>query len=250
MYLLTTGELNLANLEQIIMKILHIDASARPGRSGNQAHGSHTRRLTHRLVTQWQASRPQDEIIYRDIGASPPGIINGDWIHAAFAPADKQQPWMNKTLAESDTLVNELIAADLLVLGLPLYNFNVPAAFKAWIDQVVRINKTVAFNPDDHLNPFVPLLADRPRHAIVLSSRGGYGLGPGGEFAHMNHLEPSVATALGFMGINEMHSIAIEHQEEGGEVLAESIRQAEAKVDQLAKKLLVLANTSSPPRGQ
>lgn len=223
------------------MKILHIDASARPGRSGTHVHGSHTRRLTHRFVAQWQAARPQDKIIYRDIGSAPPSIIGGDWIHAAFAPADKQEPWMNETLAESDTLVNELIAADVLVLGIPLYNFNVPAAFKAWIDQVVRINKTVAFNPDNHLNPFIPLLADRPRHAVVLSSRGGFGFDPGGEFAHMNHLEPSVRTALGFIGINEMHSIAIEHQEEGGEVLAESIRQAEAKLDDLVNELTLFA---------
>lgn len=225
------------------MKILHIDASARPGRSGTQAHGSHTRRLTHRFVAQWQATRPQDEIIYRDIGATPPSVINGDWIHAAFAPADKQEPWMNETLTESDTLIDELVAADVLVLGIPLYNFNVPAAFKAWLDQVVRINKTVAFNPDDHLNPFVPLLNDRPRHAIVLSSRGGFGFDPGGEFAHMNHLEPSVRTALGFIGITEMHSIAIEHQEDGGEILAESIRQAEAKVDYLVNELVAFAKT-------
>lgn len=225
------------------MKLLHIDASARPGRSGTHTHGSHTRRLTHRFVAQWQAARPQDEIIYRDIGATPPSIINGDWIHAAFAPANKQEAWMSETLAESDSLIDELIAADVLVLGIPLYNFNVPAAFKAWIDQIVRINKTVAFNPDDHLNPFVPLLADRPRHAVVLSSRGSHGFDPGGEFAHMNHLEPSVRTALGFIGINEMHSIAIERQEEGGEVLAESIRLAETKVDRLVNELASLAKT-------
>lgn len=219
-------------------RLLHLDASPRPGRSGTHEHGSHTRRLTHHFLSQWQAARPEDPIVHRDLGLAPPAFTSVAWIEAAFTPADRQQPWMRDVLAESDTLVDEVIQADVLVLGVPLYNFSYPAAFKAWIDNIVRLGRTVDFDPANHEDPFTPLLADRPRHAVILSSRGGFGLGPGGPLAHMNHLEPSVRTALEFIGIRHFHDIAIEYQEEGGERLARSIQSALADVERLVNRLL------------
>ena len=91
--------------------------------------------------------------------------------------------------------------------------------------------------PDD---PFTPLLADRPRHAVILSSRGGAGFEPGGELAHLNHLEPGLSTALEFIGITRIHRIAVEHQEEGGERLAASVREAEQRVEVLVSRLVDL----------
>ena len=82
-----------------------------------------------------------------------------------------------------------------------------------------------------------PLLNDRPRHAVILSSRGGHGLGAGGPLAHMNHLEASVRTALGLIGIEYFHEVAIEYQEEGGERLQRSIRDALAEVESLVGRL-------------
>lgn len=218
--------------------LLRLDTSARPGRSGADPHGSHTRRLTHRFVTRWGAARPEDTILHRDLGALPPGFIDRRWVEAAFAAPEQHAPWMNEVLAESDVLIDELLAADVLVIGAPLYNFGMPAALKAWIDNVVRIGRTVDFDPTHPDDPYVPRLKDRPREAVVLSSRGGHGFDPGGTFAHMNHLEPALRTALGFIGIDTLHSIAIEHQESGGELLARSIALAERKVDQLVDGLL------------
>ena len=123
--------------------ILHLDASARPGLAGKDQHGSHSRNLSHRFISQWQARRPQDVVAYRDIGQNPPSIISHDWIASSFTPEPKREAWMHDTLAESDRLVDELIAADVLVIGTPLYNFGMPAALKAWIDQVVRPGRTV-----------------------------------------------------------------------------------------------------------
>ena len=90
---------------------------------------------------------------------------------------------MHDTLIESDQLVDELIAADVLLIGAPLYNFGMPAALKAWIDQIVRPGRTVDINEGNLLEPYVPLLADRQRHALILSTRGGIGFGLGGEMA-------------------------------------------------------------------
>lgn len=217
--------------------ILHLDASARPGLAGKDLHGSHSRNLTQRFVSQWLARRGQDSLTYRDIGQNPPSIIDHDWIAAAFTPEEKREPWMQDTLAESDQLVDELIAADVLVIGAPLYNFSMPAALKAWIDQVVRAGRTVEVDESNPLDPYVPMLADRPRHAVILSARGGVGFDAGGAMAHMNHLEPSLITALGFIGITRVHQIAIEGQEVGGELLAESVAQAMNKVDALVAQL-------------
>lgn len=217
--------------------ILQLDASARPGRAGIDEHGSVTRRLTQHFVDRWRQGRPHDAVRYRDVGAMPPAPVTGPWIEAAFAPKEAHSPWMNDVLAESDALIEELHAAEVLVLGVPLYNFSMPAGFKAWIDNVVRMGRTVAPNPDspDPLNPFLPLLADRP--VVLIVSRGGYGMDPGGPLAHMNHLEASVRTALEFIGLTSLHCVAVEYQELGGEQLAASLRAAEARLDALVAQL-------------
>lgn len=217
--------------------ILQLDASARPGRAGSHEHGSHSRSLTHRFVTQWQSQRPGDTVTYRDIGGTPPSFIDQRWIQAAFASPEQHEPWMDDTLSESDQLIDELVAADILVIGAPLYNFGMPAALKAWVDLVVRMGRTVEYDPSTPAAPFTPLLADRPRHAVILSSRGGAGFNPGGELAHMNHLEPALTTVLEFIGITNVHNIAVENQEEGGDVLAASVADAELQVDALVARL-------------
>lgn len=217
--------------------LLHLDASARPGLAGQDLHGSHSRNLSQRFVSQWRARRAQDAVTYRDIGRNPPSIIDHGWIAAAFTAEPQREAWMREALAESDLLVDELLAADVLVIGTPLYNFGMPAALKAWIDQIVRVERTVAFDASNPLDPYVPLLADRPRHAVILSARGGVGFDAGGAMAHMNHLEPNLVTALGFIGITRVHQIAIEGQEVGGELLAASVAQAQQRVDALVVQL-------------
>lgn len=224
--------------------ILRLDASARPGLAGRDEHGSHSRALTHQFVTQWRHQRPEDTVTHRDIGLTPPSFVSHDWIASAFTPPEHQEPWMAEVLTESDQLIDELVAADILVFGAPLYNFGMPAALKAWVDLVVRMGRTVDYDPTTPEDPFTPLLADRPRHAVILSSRGGVGFGPGGELAHLNHLEPGLATVLEFIGITNIHYIAIENQEAGGELLAASVAEAERQVNSLVEELQASLRTT------
>ena len=219
-------------------QLLHLDASARPGRAGEHPHGSHTRALSHRFVSRWARARPGDALTYRDVGLRPPAPVSGDWVPAAFAPPAQRTPAQHAVLAESDALVDELLRADLLVLGVPMYYFGPPSGFKAWLDQIVRIGRTFDYQPERADSPYVPLLADRPRRAVLLSSRGGLGYEDGGEMAAMNHLDPAVRTVLGFLGITEVHGIAIEGEELGGEVLARSVAQAMGAVDRLVDRWL------------
>jgi FMN-dependent NADH-azoreductase len=217
--------------------LLHIDASARPGRSGIDPHGSHTRRLSARFVERWRAARPQDRIDYLDVGARPPSHVTGPWIHAAFTPPEAREPWMGEALAESDRLVDQLIAADLIVVGLPMYNFGVPAQFKAYIDNIVRVGRTFGFDRARGEVPYWPLLADAGKRLVLLGSRGDFGYGKGERIAHLNHTDASVRSVFGYMGIEEVHELAVEYDEFGGEMLAQSLVQAERAVDRLVDQL-------------
>jgi FMN-dependent NADH-azoreductase len=218
--------------------LLHIDASARPGHSGRDAHGSHTRRLSARFVERWRAARPQDRVDYLDVGQHPPAHVTGRWVHAAFTPPAQREPWMHEVLAESDRLVDQLIAADVIVVGLPMYNFGVPAQFKAWIDNVVRVGRTFGFDRARGEVPYWPLLADAGKRLVLLGARGDHGYEAGQRIAHLNHAEASVRSAFGYIGISEVAQAAVEYDEFGGERLAESLRQAEAAVDRIADELL------------
>ena len=218
--------------------LLHIDASARSGRSGTDPHGSHSRRLTDRFIRQWLAAQPDSEVVYRDVGQQPPAPVSAEWIHAAFTPEAQREPWMHEALRQSDELVDELMRADVIVAGVPMYNFGPPAQFKAYIDNIVRVGRTFGFDRSRAGDPYWPLLADSGKRLIILSSRGDYGYDAGGRVSERNHVEPTVRSAFGYIGITDSHSIAVEYDEFADERLAESIRQAEAAVDELVSKLV------------
>ena len=218
--------------------LLHIDASARSGRSGTDPHGSHSRRLTDRFVRQWLAAQPDSEVLYRDVGQQPPAPVSAEWIHAVFTPEAQREPWMNEVLRQSDELIDELMRADVIVAGVPMYNFGPPAQFKAYSDNIVRVGRTIGFVRSRAGDPYWPLLADSGKRLIILSSRGDYGYDAGGRVSERNHVEPAVRSAFGYIGITDSHSIAVEYDEFADERLAESIRQAEATVDELVSKLV------------
>ena len=218
--------------------LLHIDASARSGRSGTDPHGSHSRRLTDRFVRQWLAAQPDSEVLYRDVGQQPPAPVSAEWIHAVFTPEAQREPWMHEVLRQSDELIDELMRADVIVAGVPMYNFGPPAQFKAYIDNIVRVGRTFGFDRSRAGDPYWPLLADSGKRLIILSSRGDYGYDAGGRVSERNHVEPAVRSAFGYLGITDSHSIAVEYDEFADERLAESIRQAEAAVDELVGKLV------------
>lgn len=217
-------------------RILHLDSSARIGASGTQPHGSHTRRLSARFVRRWLEHTPDTTVVYRDLGAEPPKPVSAEWIHAAFTPPARREPWMRDVLAESDALVDELVAADVIVAGVPMYNFGVPAQFKAYIDNVVRVGRTFGFDRAREGEPYWPMLADCGKQLVLLGSRGDYGY-DSERLAHRNHVEASVATAFDYMGIDDVHSVAIEYDEFADARLQASIVSAEAAVDALVDRL-------------
>lgn len=217
--------------------LLHIDASARPGLAGRDHRGSHSRALSDRFVRRWLQAAPGTRVLRRDVGRAPPAHVDHAWIEAAFAAPDEVTDAMRARLAESDQLIDELFAADVLVIGTALYNFGMPSTLKAWVDNVVRAERTVSIDPA-RPGAYTSLLADRPRTAVVLAARGGHDQDPGGASAHLNHLEAQLRVALEYIGIADMHTVAVEYQEDGGDLLADSVARAGHAVDGLVDRLL------------
>ena len=104
-------------------------------------------------------------------------------------------------MALSETLIEELIEADAIVLGVPMYNFGMPAQLKAYFDEIVRVGRTFAFDADAS-EPYRPLLSSKP--VVVIVSVGDGSLLPGGTLAHLNFLEPHLEAILAFIGLTDI----------------------------------------------
>lgn len=211
--------------------LLHIDASAQT------EERSHTRKLTNFFVERWTRVRPQDRVIRRDVGRSPIPAIDQDWIAGAFTKPEDRTPAMIRRLALSDELVDEVIASDVIVMGVPMYNYGVPAALKGWIDHVARIGRTFSFDLARGDVPIEPILSGKT--LVVLSARGEFGFEPGGMRAHMNALDPALAACAHYFGVarEDIHTIAIEYQEFKDERYRRSVAKAEAAVPGLVDRL-------------
>ena len=107
--------------------------------------GDHSisRNMTRRFVADWRAAHPGGEVIDRDLMEMDLPFVTAPWLQAYFTPAERHSPEMKEALRLSDELVGELLAADHIVVATPVYNFNIPAALKAWVDHIVRKGLTL-----------------------------------------------------------------------------------------------------------
>lgn len=158
-------------------------------------NGSQSRVLVDALIDHLKSSA--DTIITRDVGLFPPPAVDEDWVNANFTPDDHRSDEQQRILASSDALIAEIEAADTLVLGIPIYNFGVPSAFKAWIDQICRARRTFKYT---ETGP-VGLLEGKKAYVVVTS--GGTQSGSAVDFA-----TPYVRHALSFVGIDDVEVIA------------------------------------------
>lgn len=105
-----------------------------------------SRQMTQRFLAAWRASHPDGLIVHRDLADSAPPFVSARWLQAYFTPPPAQSEAMKEELQLSDVLVGELLAADHLVISTPVYNYNVPASLKAWVDHIVRKGATLGFD--------------------------------------------------------------------------------------------------------
>jgi FMN-dependent NADH-azoreductase len=105
-----------------------------------------SRNMTRRFVATWQAAHPQGEVVDRDLMETDLPFVTAPWLQAYFTPTEQHSPEMKEALRLSDKLVGEVLAADHIVIATPVYNYNVPAALKAWVDHIVRKGMTLGFD--------------------------------------------------------------------------------------------------------
>lgn len=211
--------------------ILRIDASARSERS-------RTRALADAFETALTAADPSVVVTHRDVGLAPPPFISEDWIAAAFTDRAERTPAQAAALAISDALIEEVRSAEMIVIATPMYNYGMPAALKAWVDQIVRVNETFSFDLARGDRPLEPTLAGKT--LVILTSVGEFGFTPDGMNAEHNHLEPHIRTVGKYLGASRVHEITIEYQEFGDERHARSVARAHAAAEALAAELTFL----------
>ena len=210
--------------------LLHIESSAQV------ASRSLTRQLGARFLAEWRSAHPASTVIRRDLATDPVGPVDADWIAAAFTPPEDRTGVMRQRLELSDRLIAEIEAADVIVMGVPMYNYGVPGALKCWIDQTARIGKTFSFDLARGDVPIEGTLSGKT--LVVLSARGEFGFGPGGMREHMNALDRHLAACAHYWGVSReaIHSVIVEYQEFKDERFAISLRRAQEDVVELARE--------------
>lgn len=222
--------------------LLHLDASVRSGER------SLSRRLSREFVEAFAWEVPDTRVLRRDLGAMPPPYVDEAWIAAAFTAADARTAQMNDALAISDELVGEVEAADVIVVGTPMYNYGMPAPLKAWLDQVVRIGRTFSFDLARGDFPVEPILSGKA--LVLLTSAGEFGFEPGGARSGMNHLNPHFAANQGFLGVSSTHHLGVEYQEFGDARHQRSLDVALSSITKVAAEVAarVRPRRSEAPR--
>ncbi|MBP5060261.1 FMN-dependent NADH-azoreductase [Pseudomonas chlororaphis] len=197
-------------------RVLIIESSARQ-------QDSVSRQLTQTFIKQWQAAHPADQITLRDLAVTPVPHLDSNLLGGWMKPAEQRNEIEEASLQRSNELTNELLAADVLVMAAPMYNFAIPSTLKAWLDHVLRAGVTFKYTetgPQGLLNG---------KRAYVLTARGGIYAG-----STADHQEPYLRQVMGFIGIHDVEFIHAEGMNLGGDFQEKGLNQANAKLAQVA----------------
>ncbi|MBD8491580.1 FMN-dependent NADH-azoreductase [Pseudomonas syringae] len=197
-------------------RVLIIESSARQ-------QDSVSRQLTRQFIEQWKASHPADAITVRDLAANPVPHLDATLLGGWMKPDDQRSDSEHAALERSNLLTDELLAADVVVLAAPMYNFAIPSTLKAWLDHVLRAGVTFKYGETGPQG----LLTDK--RAFVLTARGGLYTG-----SSLDHQEPYLRQVLGFVGIHDVTFIHAEGLNMGGEFSEKGLSQALARVAEVA----------------
>ncbi|MDA8092903.1 MAG: NAD(P)H-dependent oxidoreductase [Betaproteobacteria bacterium] len=194
------------------MHILQINSSQR-------AEGSHSTRMADAVVDRLRADRPQAQVIVRDLARAPHPMLDGPALRALLAPADQRTPEQAARVALDDALIAEIQWADILVLGVPMYNFGVPAQLKTWIDAISRAGVTFRYTEQG------PQGLLKGKTAIVAQASGGL---------HRNSpadtITPHLKSVLGFIGIGDVQFVYAEGLAMGPEAEKNGLAAAFAQI--------------------
>ena len=182
------------------MKLLEIQSSVRQENSISRA-------LSEEFLQVWRTTHSNVQYKKRDVGVNPPAHPTGLWTQANYMSPEERSPEMMVTLATSEMLIEELLWADYLLLGVPMYNFSVPSTLKAYLDNVVRINRTFAFDTTTHIYQG---LATNKKALIITPSAGNFVVGT--PLDHLNFCDSYLRSVLGFIGVDDVTVVPVPDQ--------------------------------------
>ena len=203
------------------MKLLHIDFSI------NGAN-SVSRQLTQSITAQWRASHPGTVVEYLDLAVDGPSHLSVDSIGFRIPPASPILSEVQKREnAVSEALVTQFLAADVVVIGAPLYNFTIPSQLKSWIDRIAQGGRTFTYTDKGPKG-----LAGGKTLIIALSRGGVYSTSEGGRA--MEHQETYLQTLFGFLGVTDIRFVRAEGIAMGEAPKAQAIAAAELEIKAFA----------------
>jgi FMN-dependent NADH-azoreductase len=197
------------------MKLLHIDSSV-------LAANSVSRQLTASTVAQWQANHPGTRVDYLDLATDAPSHLSVDSL-GFRSGAEGLNDAQKRENTISEALVSQFLAADVIVIGAPLYNFSIPSQLKAWIDRVAQPGRTFKYTEKG------PQGLATGKTVIVASTRGGvYSTSEAGR--SMEHQESYLQTVFGFFGITDVRFVRAEGVAMGDAAKAQALQAAGADI--------------------
>ncbi|MEG1042392.1 MAG: FMN-dependent NADH-azoreductase [Pseudomonas sp.] len=196
--------------------VLVIESSARQ-------QDSISRQLTRDFVSQWQAAHPGDHVTLRDLAVNPVPHLDANLLGGWMKPEDQRSGDELQALARSNELTDEVLAADVLVLAAPMYNFTIPSTLKAWLDHVLRAGITFKYTETG------PQGLLTGKKAYILTARGGIHAG-----ASSDHQEPYLRQVMAFIGIHDVTFIHAEGLNLGGDFHEKGLNQAKAQLAAVA----------------
>lgn len=195
--------------------------------SSPRAAASISTRLATNLAERLAASRPAAKIAHRDLVTAPLPHVDGDFLGGLLSPQDERSTVQQTLIDASDQAVEELLAADTVVIGAGMINFSIPTVLKSWFDHVARAGKTFRYSESGPEG-----LVKGKRVYVILASKGIYT--NGGPAAPMDHARPYLKTMLGFLGMTDVEFIDIEGVGLGLEPDEDILRRAEIRIDRAA----------------
>lgn len=197
--------------------ILHIDASPRAASVSSALAAKYVAGLRQKdpAATVYHHNTTAESYPFIDEGAL--GVLYG-----GLEPANEAQ---GKILALSNKLIDELLAAEVIVLGIPMWNFGIPASLKAWVDLISRPGKTFQYVAGGGVAPLIPA----GKKVVVIHSSGG-AYSEGSPYAPYNQLDPYIRTLFGFFNIVDITIIHVENQNRSGDAQALGLAAAEAEL--------------------
>ena len=198
--------------------------------SSSRVWQSHSHQIAHRVVDDLKARLPGTTVTVRDVARDPLPHIGEVFARGRGLPPDKRDATESKALALSDTLVGELLAADIVVFAVPLHNFGIPSTLKAWIDHVVRPGLTFSYSVKG------PEGLVKGKKVILVVARGGvYSSGP---MQAYDFQEPYLRAALGFIGLTDIDVVRIEGVAMGEDAVRNALRAAEGQADAVVNRVI------------